>query len=54
MTGIVIVAAGRTAVGTFNCTRAQIPAAELKRDARKGLASVCIGGGMGVALAVKR
>ena len=25
-----------------------------KRDARKGLASLCIGGGMGVALAVER
>jgi acetyl-CoA C-acetyltransferase len=26
----------------------------LKRDANKGLASLCIGGGMGVALAVER
>ena len=26
----------------------------LRRDARKGLASLCIGGGMGVALAVER
>ena len=26
----------------------------IKRDARKGLASLCIGGGMGVALAVER
>jgi acetyl-CoA C-acetyltransferase len=25
-----------------------------KRDARRGLASLCIGGGMGVALAVER
>ncbi|MEK9815795.1 MAG: acetyl-CoA C-acetyltransferase, partial [Limnobacter sp.] len=25
-----------------------------KRDAKKGLASLCIGGGMGVALAVSR
>jgi acetyl-CoA C-acetyltransferase len=25
-----------------------------KRDAKKGLASLCIGGGMGVALAVER
>jgi acetyl-CoA C-acetyltransferase len=26
----------------------------IKRDAKKGLASLCIGGGMGVALAVER
>jgi acetyl-CoA C-acetyltransferase len=26
----------------------------VRRDARKGLASLCIGGGMGVALAVER
>ena len=26
----------------------------LRRDAKKGLASLCIGGGMGVALAVER
>jgi acetyl-CoA acetyltransferase len=26
----------------------------LKRDAKRGLASLCIGGGMGVALAVER
>jgi len=26
----------------------------IRRDARKGLASLCIGGGMGVALAVER
>jgi acetyl-CoA C-acetyltransferase len=26
----------------------------VKRDARKGLASLCIGGGMGVALAIER
>src|SRR4029079_10043162 len=26
----------------------------LKRDAKKGLASLCIGGGMGVALAIER
>ncbi|WP_157697712.1 hypothetical protein, partial [Caballeronia calidae] len=25
-----------------------------KRDAKKGLASLCIGGGMGVALAIER
>ena len=54
MTGIVIVAAGRTAASSFNSTPAKIPAAELRRDARKGLAGVCIGGGMRVALAVKR
>ncbi|MBN3533595.1 hypothetical protein DF107_00005, partial [Burkholderia stagnalis] len=26
----------------------------VKRDAKRGLASLCIGGGMGVALAVER
>jgi acetyl-CoA C-acetyltransferase len=26
----------------------------IRRDARKGLAALCIGGGMGVALAVER
>jgi acetyl-CoA C-acetyltransferase len=26
----------------------------IKRDAKKGLASLCIGGGMGVALAIER
>ncbi|PUA74717.1 hypothetical protein DB771_22450, partial [Burkholderia sp. AU29985] len=26
----------------------------LRRDAKRGLASLCIGGGMGVALAVER
>jgi len=26
----------------------------IKRDARKGIASLCIGGGMGVALTVER
>jgi len=26
----------------------------IRRDAKKGLASLCIGGGMGVALAVER
>ncbi|WP_324729199.1 hypothetical protein, partial [Pseudomonas chlororaphis] len=26
----------------------------LKRDARKGLATLCIGGGQGVALAIER
>ena len=26
----------------------------IRRDARKGLASLCIGGGMGVALAIER
>ena len=26
----------------------------VKRDAKKGLASLCIGGGMGVALAIER
>jgi acetyl-CoA C-acetyltransferase len=26
----------------------------MRRDAKKGLASLCIGGGMGVALAIER
>jgi len=26
----------------------------IKRDARKGIASLCIGGGMGVALTIER
>jgi acetyl-CoA C-acetyltransferase len=26
----------------------------IRRDAKKGLASLCIGGGMGVALAIER
>jgi acetyl-CoA C-acetyltransferase len=26
----------------------------IRRDARRGLASLCIGGGMGVALAIER
>jgi acetyl-CoA C-acetyltransferase len=26
----------------------------IKRDAKRGLASLCIGGGMGVALAIER
>lgn len=62
MTDVVIVAAGRTAIGKFGGALAKISAADLVtllyemagRDAKRGLASLCIGGGMGVALAVER
>jgi len=46
MNDVVVVAALRTAVTLLH--------EMARRDARKGLASLCVGGGMGVALAVER
>ena len=66
MTEVVIVAAGRTAIGKFGGSLGHPIGASgcrvlvtllhemIRRDARRGLASLCIGGGMGVALAIER
>ena len=63
MEDIVIVSAARTAVGKFGGSPIGASGCRIlvtllhemrRRDAKKGLAALCIGGGMGVSLAVER